>query len=57
MVFASQTQEIIEMSLDQDTQIEEQIEPPSLKTQEAYDVCYPTKMRKISVVIGIIKIG
>ena len=57
IAFVCDLQEFIKMSLDQDSQIEEEIEAPSLKTHEAYNVCYPTQMRKKSVVIGIIEIG
>ena len=57
VVFVRHTQEIIEISLDQDAQIEEKIETPGLKTQKAYGICHPSKMGKISVIICIIEIG
>ena len=57
IAFTRQAQEFIKILLDHDAQIEEKVEAPSLETQKAYNVCYPTKMGKISVVIGIIEIG
>ena len=57
IAFTRQAQEFIKILLDHDAQIEEKVEAPSLETQEADNVCYPTKMGRISVVIGIIEIG
>ena len=57
IAFVSYLQKIIKMSLDQDAHIEEEIKAPGLKTQEAYSICNPTEMGKISVVISLIEIG